>query len=73
MSMRPKPSPGQPGFVVLVCDWCGVGFGSPVHLRDWYVLWPVAVRAQWSGEPKPFGTHFCDGCASAAAADERPS
>jgi len=72
MSMRPRPSPGQPGYVVLVCDRCAVEFGSVVHLRDWYVLWPVAVRADWTGEPKPFGTHLCGTCGGQAAPDGLP-
>ncbi|MDQ7907623.1 hypothetical protein RB614_24175 [Phytohabitans sp. ZYX-F-186] len=53
-----------------MCDRCGTEFGSAVHLRDWYVVWPVAVRAGWSGEPKPFGTHFCGTCAGATVPDE---
>lgn len=61
--------PGRPGFVVLVCDRCGLEFGSGIHLRDWYVLWPVAARAGWRGEAEPFGTHACGACDTPSAAE----
>ncbi|WP_144022931.1 hypothetical protein [Asanoa hainanensis] len=63
MSMRSRPSPGVPAAVVLVCDECESALSAAVHLRDWYVLWPVAVGAGWRGEPHPFGVHHCAQCA----------